>query len=108
MRNRIRRALRAVLAANFEKRERRALPKDGSRIRKVEGIIQQVDPVGREMPVVVDGVAISFYVPLHCDISVDDEPARMRLLQPRDRARLAFFVEQGVSRVLSIRVSTAD
>jgi len=108
MRNRIRRALRAVLAADALKREFRALPEAGSRVRQVEGIIQQVDPVGRELPVVVDGVAINFYVPLHCDISVDDEPARMRLLQPRDRARLAFSVEHGVSRALSITVSSTD
>lgn len=108
MRNRIRRALRAVLAADALKCEFRAVPEAGSRVRQVEGIIQQVDPVGRELPVVVDGVAINFYVPLHCNISVDDEPARMRLLQPRDRARLAFSVEHGVSRALSITVSSAD
>jgi hypothetical protein len=108
MRNRIRRALRSVVAASAEQRKLQASPETSSRVRQVEGIIQQVDPVGREMPVVVDGVAINFYVPLHCDISVNDEPARMRLLQPRDRARLAFFVEHGISRALSITVSSAD
>jgi len=108
MRNRIRRALRSVLAASVEQQKLRATPEAGSRVRQVEGVIQQVDPVGREMPVVVDGVAINFYVPLHCDISVNDEPARMRLLQPRDRARLAFSVEHGVSRALSITVSSTD
>ena len=108
MRNRIRRALRSVLAASAEQQKLRKSPEAGSRVRQVEGIIQQVDPVGREMPVVVDGVSIKFYVPLHCDISLNDEPARMRLLQPRDRARLAFFVEHGVSRALSITVSSTD
>jgi hypothetical protein len=108
MRNRIRRALRSVLAASAEQQKLRKSPEAGSRVRQVEGIIQQVDPVGREMPVVVDGVSIKFYVPLHCDISLNDEPARMRLLQPRDRARLAFSVEHGVSRALSITVSSTD
>jgi hypothetical protein len=96
------------LAGSADQQKFRASPETSSRVRQVEGIIQQVDPVGREMPVVVDGVAINFYVPLHCDISVNDEPARMRLLQPRDRARLAFFVEHGVSRVLSITVCDAE
>ena len=108
MRNRIRRALRDVLAASAEQREFRTSPEAGSRVRQVEGVIQQVDPVGRELPVVVAGVAINFYVPLHCDICVNDESARMRLLQPSDRARLAFFVEHGVSRALSITVSGVD
>ena len=106
MRNRIRRALRAVLASNaFNKTEHRPAAYTPCRsAREVEGIIQHVDPVGRELPVLVGGTPINFYVPLDCCISVNESPAKMRLLQPRDRARLEFTVEHGVTTAHSITV----
>jgi len=75
---------------------------------EAEGVIQQVDPVGRELPVLVDGVPMHFYVPLHCTISLNDEPVKMRLLQPRDRARLEYSVQHGISTVHSITVQCCD
>ena len=108
MRNRIRRALRAVLASQVITGRFRPSCEFGADVREVEGVIQQVDPVGRELPVLVDGVAIQFFVPLHCNISLNDEPVKMRLLQPRDRARLAYSVEHGVTTALAITVNCPE
>jgi hypothetical protein len=53
---------------------------------EAEGIIQAVDPVGRELTLAVDGTIVTFYVPLDCPIMLNDERVKMRLLQPMDRA----------------------
>src|SRR5262245_33682262 len=106
MRNRIRRVLRAVMAAQASpKSSNQNLrgPLDYALI-ATEGVIQQVDPVGRELPVLIDGVSHNFYVPLQCTISLNDEPVKMRVLQPHDHARLEYFVEHGISTAHSITV----
>src|SRR5262245_8119622 len=110
MRNRIRRVLRAMLAAQ-------ALPRSTNHSSRgpldyaliaTEGVIQQVDPVGRELPMLIDGVSRNFYVPLQCMISLNHEPVKMRLLQPQDRARLEYSVEHGISTAHSITVQCWD
>jgi hypothetical protein len=106
MRNRIRRVLRAVLAAQTSPKssmQNSRGPLDYALI-ATEGVIQQVDPVGRELPVLINGVSKNFYVPLQCTICLNDEPVKMRLLQPQDRARLEYSVEHGVSTAHSITV----
>lgn len=109
MRNRIRRVLRAVLAAQSSPKlnQKPRGPVEYALI-ATEGVIQQVDPVGRELPVLINGVSKNFYVPLQCMISLNDEPVKMRLLQPHDRARLEYSVEHGVSTAHSITVQCWD
>jgi hypothetical protein len=111
MRNRIRCALRAMLAAqgptriaeqrrpNIERRISMHSP-----IFTAVGVIQQVDPVSRQLPVLVDGVAMNLYVPLNCNIWLNDEPVKMRVLQPSDRARVEYSIQHGVSTAHSIAV----
>jgi hypothetical protein len=78
------------------------------RLIATEGIIQHVDPVGRELPVLIDGVSMNFYVPLQCTICLNNSPVKMRLLQPMDRARLEYSVEHGISTAHSITVHCWD
>ena len=110
MRNRIRRVLRAVMAAQGPPKESNRNPLGPLHFAMIatEGVIQQVDPVGRELPVLIDGVSRNFYVPLQCSISLNDEPVKMRLLQPQDRARLEYTVEHGISTAHSITVQCWD
>jgi hypothetical protein len=107
MRNRIRRALRAMMAAQAPRPSRASTTTrvaDQVTIIATEGVIQQVDPVSRELPVLIDGASRHFYVPLQCSISLNHEPVKMRLLQPQDRARLEYSIEHGVSTAHSITV----
>lgn len=106
MRNRIRRALRAMLAAQGSLTPAKPRPHGIGHFTLIaaEGVIQQVDPVSRQLPVLIDGVPKNFYVPLQCNISLNDAPVKMRLLQPRDRARLEYSVQHGVSTAHSITV----
>src|SRR5436309_5362356 len=107
MGNRIRHALRSVIAAGVLNRKEWSMPSQDTTdpFHEVEGIIQQVDPVGRELPVLVNGLPMNFYVPLDCNISVKRERVRMRLLQPDDHVCLIYSVEHGVTIARSIRVA---
>jgi hypothetical protein len=53
---------------------------------EAEGIIQAVDPIGRELTLKTHGTTVTFYVPLDCPITLNDERVKMRLLQPMDWA----------------------
>ncbi len=108
MRNRVRRALRSVLASRAfaRKQARVARRKTNRSLIEVEGVIKHVDPVGRELPVIVDGVCMNFFVPIQCTICMNDERVKLQLLQPQDRARLAYSVEHGITTAHSITVAT--
>ena len=107
MRNRIRHALRSVIVAGVLSRKVSGIPSHEpiACFHEVVGIIQQVDPVARELAVLVNGVPMIFYVPLDCDICVNDERVRMRLLQPNDHVGVVYSVEHGVTIARSISVS---
>jgi hypothetical protein len=105
MRNRVRRALRGSIASYVHSSSqpvRPPVPKDAG---EVEGVIQHVDPVGRELPVLVNGASVHFYVPFQCTISINDEVVRMPYLRALDRARLSYSVEHGVLTAHTISVS---
>ena len=55
-----------------------------------DGVVRRVDPVGREMDVHVAGASVSFDVRTDCVITLRGERIKLRLVQPRDRVRVAF------------------
>ena len=55
-----------------------------------DGVVRRVDPVGREMDVHVAGTSVSFDVRPDCVITLRGERIKLRLVQPRDRVRVAF------------------
>lgn len=55
-----------------------------------DGVVRRVDPVGREMDVLVAGASVSFDVRTDCVITLRGERVKLRLVQPRDRVRVAF------------------
>lgn len=57
---------------------------------QVDGVIQRVDTVNREIETLVNGHLLSFDVPLDCAIVLNREHVKLRLLQPADRARVFY------------------
>ncbi len=60
----------------------------------VEGIIQRVDALAREVAVRIDGVEVIFDVPADCVVLLYGERVKLRLLQPQDRAVIAYSPRQ--------------
>jgi len=57
---------------------------------EVTGVIRDVDRIGREITVVVDGRPVVFDVPADCAIFLHGERVKLRLLQPQDHACLLY------------------
>ena len=62
-------------------------------VRKVTGIIQHVDVSGREVTVLVDGVAQVFDVRPGCSCHLHGERVKLRLLLPGDTVRITYTGE---------------
>ena len=56
--------------------------------RQSVGVIHRVDPINRELAVVVNDDLLTFDVPVDCAIILHGERVRFRMLQPRDLVRI--------------------
>jgi hypothetical protein len=63
-----------------------------------------VDLISRELVARVNDDSMKFYVPLDCKIVLNDEPVKLRLLQPMDRAKVVYFLDQGTGVARSVVV----
>jgi hypothetical protein len=52
--------------------------------------------LNREMTVLVNGEPLTFDVPVDCAIVLHGERVRLRMVQSRDRVRLAFSARDGL------------
>lgn len=59
---------------------------------EVAGVIQEVDVIGRELTVLVDGAIMVFGAPPACAIFLQGERVKLRLLQPGDAAEVTFVM----------------
>jgi hypothetical protein len=59
-------------------------------MQRVQGVIQCVDTLGRQITVqLVSGLEV-FYVPPDCPITLRGEHVKLRMIQARDQARLTY------------------
>lgn len=58
--------------------------------REAEAVIHRVDPVNRELVAVVQGAAMTIYVPPDCGVVLRGERVKLRMVQPGDRLRVAY------------------
>src|SRR5262245_10960436 len=65
-------------------------PRNRRVIHQVRGTVRQVDPVSREVRLLVAGELLDFVVPPDCVIVVNDERVKLRLLQPGDEGELSY------------------
>src|SRR5262245_16655004 len=71
----------------------------------VEGTIHRVDTSSRELTLLVDGVYTDLVVPPDCFIRLNGERVRLRLLQPGDRAEVAYSYVGRTAYAHSIQVN---
>jgi hypothetical protein len=72
------------------------IPNAGRSTFQADGVVRRVDPVSREVEVRVAGTPVSFYVRPDCVILLRGERVKLRLIQPRDRVRVAYTDGRGV------------
>lgn len=72
-----------------------------------EGPIQAIDLVSRTVAVLLheDGFLI-FDVPPHCEVRLNGERVKLRLLQPGDRVQIVFCRKRGILTAMSLNVTT--
>jgi hypothetical protein len=57
---------------------------------EAEAIVCRVDPVNRELAALIEGVPVTMYVPPDCEVILRGERVKLRMVQPRDRVRVAY------------------
>jgi len=68
------------------------MPPEGTRevAHEVSGLIRELDVPGRQLTVLVDGTEVCFDVAPDCTVLLHDDRVKLRLLQPRDHARVVY------------------
>jgi hypothetical protein len=56
--------------------------------REIDGVVREVDPIGRQVLVVVNGTPENVYVPPDCSVLLRGERVKLRIMQPLDRVRM--------------------
>jgi hypothetical protein len=107
MRFQNRRVLRSVITANLPAKHEPTPMRSSSdaTVTELDGIINEVDPISRELNLRAGEEALQLYVPLDCPIVLNSERVKLRLLQPGDRARVCSTRAHGIVIALSITVS---
>jgi len=62
---------------------------------QIDGVVQRVDLIDREVEVYAGGTIVSFDVRPDCVITLRGERVKLRLIQIRDRVRVTFTERQG-------------
>jgi len=85
------------------------VPMDRRPVVHVDGVVRRVDPVGREVEVHAGGATVSFDVRPDCVITLRGERVKLRLIQPRDRIRVAYTEHEGarVADVVEVQPGSA-
>jgi len=70
------------------------MPKEnqGEPCLEAEALVHRVDAVNRELTALVGGVLLTIDVPLDCEVVLHRERVKLRMIQSRDRVRVAFRV----------------
>ena len=68
------------------------------------GAVQRVDTVAREIAVLLPTGLELFYVPPDCPIYLHGERIKLRMIQPRDQARVTFARGRGTLSVQLLEV----
>jgi hypothetical protein len=79
-------------------------PPEGAAVRRVLGVVQHVDLVGRELGVQFTSGEAVFDVPPDCPIVLHGERIKLRLVQPGDEVAIAFSRSRGLRVVRRLEV----
>jgi hypothetical protein len=53
-------------------------------------VVHRVDPINRELAVLVEGILVNYYVPPDCTVILRGERVKLRMVQPRDRVHVTY------------------
>jgi hypothetical protein len=83
-------------------------PPHEQEILEVEGTLDELSTVSREMCVRDNGTRWMFDVPLSCPILLHGERVKLRLLQPRDRLRVRYtrLPDRSIARSIQVIPAT--
>jgi hypothetical protein len=73
---------------------------------RVDGVVRRVDPVGRELEVFSAGTPVTFDVRPDCVVTLRGERVKLRLVQPRDRVRVAYTQTPGALVAAAVEVQS--
>ncbi len=78
---------------------------NGRPVLQTEAVVHRVDPVSRELAALVEGVLVAIYVPPDCEVVLRGERVKLRIVQPRDRLRVAYteFADSLVARAIEVQ-----
>jgi hypothetical protein len=80
---------------------------DRKLVLEAEAIVHRVDPVNRELAALVEGVPVTIYVPPDCEVVLRGEQVKLRMVQPRDRLRVAYTELAGALVARAVEVQPA-
>lgn len=74
------------------------------------GVVHRVDTVNRELTVFVNGVLLTFDVPVGCAVILHGELVKLRMVQPRDRVKITYASRGGlqVARTIEVQPDEID
>ena len=70
-----------------------------------EGLLLHVDLFNRSVTVLLTGGPLTFDVPSTCEILLNGERVKLRMLQPRDRVKITYCRHRGILTALKLEVS---
>ena len=71
---------------------------------QLRAVIQRIDLVNREVAVIADGARQVVTVPSNCAVLLRGEPVKLRMLQPGDLVKVAFYSRAGEAVARTIEV----
>jgi hypothetical protein len=74
--------------------------------REFDAVIREVDPINRQVLIVVNEGIETVYVPPDCTVLLRGERVKLRIMQPRDRVRMRVHGTLGKVVARSIEVRT--
>jgi hypothetical protein len=81
--------------------------KNSTPVLEAEAFVHWVDAVNRELAALVEGVPVTIHVPPDCAIILRGERVKFRMVQPRDRLRVACtkLADSLVARAIEVQPS---
>jgi hypothetical protein len=79
-------------------------PETRERTLRIEGYVQRVDTVNRELTLHADGATVVIDVPSDCPILLRGERVKFRMIQPRDPVRVTCADGRGVCTARAVEV----
>jgi hypothetical protein len=83
-------------------------PETRERTLRIEGIVQRVDTVNRELTLNSAGATVVIDVPSDCPILLRGERVKLRMIQPRDPVRVTCADNRSIHTARAVEVQSGS